>query len=132
MSERDDIYAELKEAFDTDLADGIFDLTLTNYADEMYNPSTGIVEKVASESATTRGIFSSDWKYEVFNSNIEPDDEKLIILQAELSLTPSIGTEVLVSDKVHTDGTLKSQRTTRVVEVVEDPFNVTWELRVRF
>ena len=132
MSERDDIYAELKEAFDTDLADGVFDLTLTNYADEMYNPSTGIVEKVASESATTRGIFSSDWKYEVFNSNIEPDDEKLIILQAELSLTPSIGTEVLVSDKVHTDGTLKSQRTTGVVEVVEDPFNVTWELRVRF
>lgn len=119
--ERDELNRELIAAFDSDLSDAVKEITVTNYSEDTFDPVTGDVGKTILAQSITRGIFISRWDYEVFSSNIEPEDRGLLILQNELTLTPEIGTIIEWESN-----------TSRVVEVREDPMNVTWELRIRY
>lgn len=121
MGTRSEIIADIQEAFNTDLADAIFELTVTNYDNGTYDTTTGETAGTTSQQTTSRGAYIGRWKYEVFNTPIEPDDEMLLILQDELSIVPIIGTVIE-----------SSQGISRVVEIRKDPMNVTYELRIRY
>lgn len=121
MSERDDIISDIRSAFDTDLADAVVQVTITKYDNTKFTPSTGTVTKTIVNTQTIDGVFTGQWKYEVFNANAEPNDETLLILQDDLSFTPEIACMISSNRGI-----------SRVIEVRSDPMRVTWELRIRY
>lgn len=120
MGTRDDIVADIKEAFDDDLSDAVVSVTLTLYTRGEYDTATGIAGQTVLHQEMTRGIFSDQWQWEVFNLPSEPNSDTLIILQDELSFRPDIGTLV---DSV--------RGKTRIIDVRSDPMNVIWQCKVR-
>lgn len=121
MFERLEIVADLREAFETDLADAVVGVTITKYDTQSYDPLTGEPTQTLLASMTIPGIFTGQWQYEVFNANVEPNDETLLILQDDTSFKPEIG-NIITSNRGKT----------RIIEIKSDPMNVTYELRVRF
>lgn len=121
MSERSEIVAEIRNAFITDLADAVTTVTITKYDTSAYDVTTSTVSQEVIASQSVKGVFTGQWKYEVFNANIEPNDETLLILQDDLSFKPDIA---CIVDS--------SRGKTRIIDFKSDPMNVTWELRVRF
>lgn len=121
MSERDEIIADIRDAFNNELADAVALVTITKYDTNEFDPTTGTVTQTVVNTQTVQGVFTGQWKYEVFNANIEPNDETLLILQDDLHFKPDIA--CMVSS---------TRGLTRIIEVRSDPMNVTWEFRVSY
>lgn len=121
MSERSEIVYDLRQAFETDLMDAVILVTIDRYDTDKFDPVTGTVEQELVSTMTVPGIFTGQWQYEVFNTNAEPNDETLLILQDDTTFAPKIS-DIITS----------SRGKTRIIEIKSDPMNVTWELRVRF
>ncbi len=119
-----DIQKDLAEAFDGDLADAVKSFSITQFQKGQYDPNTGDVGGT-STTTTSRGVFTDYTQPEILNSEIEPTDEKLIILQNELSILPAIANEVTKEPNT------SMSKKYRVVNVSKDPANATWELQVR-
>jgi len=118
-----DTQAAIAEAFDTDLADAVLSFTLKQYLRGQYSATTGALAGVSFPiSSISRGVFASYNQPEILNSNIEPTDIKLIVLQNELSLEPRIGDIIVKSDDT---------QNFRIINIVKDPAKVIWELQIR-
>jgi len=120
MGLRDEIQADIAEAFDTDLADAVNDFTLYHYERGGYSVATGSVTPPAETSTGSRGVFDSYINYEIFNSAIEPTDIRLTVLLNEIDITPRIG------DKI-----LQGTDTYRVIFVEKDPADAAFILTIR-
>ena len=81
MGLREELQADLKEAFDEDLSDAVKSLTLkqVSKSQTVYDPTLGTNTRVSIDY-TTRGIFTNYTVQELFNSFLEPNDSKLIII----------------------------------------------------
>jgi len=116
-----ELQTEIKDAFDNDLEDAVVSVTL-RHKDKtatVYDPVTGL----STDSTTdyeTRGVFYEYSTLERFNTHIEPNDVKFIILANEVSIVPAVRDSIINGTKVY-----------RVIGFVQDPVIATYELQLR-
>lgn len=123
MGIQSDAEVLLAEAFDGELADAVKAFVLKQYAKGQYDPETGSLSGSSHPNTyTSRGVFANYEQVEVLNSNIEPGDVQLIVLQGELSATPKIADLVIRN---------ADSKEFRVIGVAEDPASVIWQLQIR-
>ncbi len=115
MGLRDDLQTDIAAAFDEDLADAVRAFTLTRVTTGEYDPVTG-EQTSTTETFSGRGVFGRFKAEQVDNQHILATDEKLTVLQNELSTAPADGDDI--------DGK-------RVMTVGQDPASVAWVVQLR-
>ena len=94
MGLRDEITADIKDAFDTDLADAVQPFTGIRTVQGEPSIEDILTNTVGGNSTTInysgRGVFSSYAEIEVDNESIQMNDVKLIALQDEVADTPKL------------------------------------------
>lgn len=119
---RDELQAELAEAFSTDLADAVDTFTCEKpiYSGE-FDFETQTYPVVGSDSYSGRGVlFGSYQKDLVKPADYQAEDAKAIVLQNEVTQVPQID-DVWVTSK----GDFK------VVNIGADPTNSIWTCQLR-
>ena len=119
---RDELQAELAEAFNDDLADAVDSFTCTKliYSGE-FDFETQTYPVVGSESYSGRGVlFGSYQKDLVKPADYQAEDAKAIVLQNEVTAVPQIGD---VWNTVKGDFEVKN--------IGADPVAATFTIRLR-
>ena len=120
MGLHDEITADIKDAFNTDLADAVKPFTgrLTLHGEpsieDILTNTVGSNSTIINYSG--RGVFSSYAEIEVDNESIQMNDVKLIVLQDEVANTPKL------------DDVINGYQ---VVVVSQDPASVTFTIQLR-
>lgn len=115
MGMRDDLAADLAEAFDTDLADAVTEFTAEHKEAGAYDPITGAVTETVIPY-TGRGVLM-DYDHDMIDGeNILATDEELVALQAEVTRAPTIG-DVIAGRSV--------------IRVQQDSARATWQIQLR-
>lgn len=117
MGLRTDIQTDVASALDTDLLDVTTAITYRQVS-STYTPVTGNVDVNTDESS--RAVFYQISQSLVDNEAILSSDKTALILQNELTATPVINDTII-------DGT----DSYKVVRILNDPADATWELVVR-
>ena len=110
---KQEITQEIKQAFDTDLADAVTDFTATRQSDDDWVINDN---GTPTEAYTGRGVFGSYGAYETDGQAIGIHDVKLICLQSEVTDTPMI------------DDVINGMR---VLSIKKDPANVSHTIQLR-
>ena len=121
MGLRDDLQADLAEAFDDDLADAVTAFTGTRTVaddtdsgiDDWMNPPD--TPSASTLTYTGRGVFTDYSTYELDSDIIDVTDVKLIVLQNEITAEP------IADDKINGYS---------VIRVSKDPANATYEIQL--
>ena len=120
MGLRDEVTADIKDAFDTDLADAVKPFTGSRTVQGEPSIEDILTNTVGSNSTTInysgRGVFGGYSEFEVDNESIMANDVKLTALQDEVTNAPKL------------DDVINGYQ---VVAVQQDPANVTWTLQLR-
>ena len=120
MGLRDEVTADIKEAFNTDLADAVQPFTGSRTVQGEPSIEDILTNTVGSNSTiinySGRGVFSSYAEIEVDNESIQMNDVKLIVLQDEVTDTPKL------------DDVINGYQ---VVAVNQDPASVTFNIQLR-
>ena len=119
---RDELQAELAEAFNEDLADAVDSFTCEKpiYSGE-FDFETQTYPVVGSESYSGRGVlFGSYLKDLVKPADYQAEDAKAIVLQNEVTQVPQIG-----------DVWATSKGRFKVVNVGQDPTGSIWVIQLR-
>ena len=120
MGLHDEVTADIKEAFDTDLADAVQPFTGSRTVQGEPSIEDILTNTVGSNSTTInysgRGVFSSYSEIEVDNDSIKMNDVKLIVLQSEVTTRPQL------------DDMINGYQ---VVAVNQDPASVTFTIQLR-
>jgi len=124
MGMREEIQTEVGLAFDTDLVDAAVAITLTNNPRGGYDTSSGGITPPITpvEPIESRAIFAQYSELEIFNSSIEPNDCKIVILCNEISERPRIGNIITRTS---------DERTFRIIAVSTDPAGVAYSCQSR-
>lgn len=118
MSLTSRIQLALSKAFDSSLSDAITSFQLQKKASAFDAETNTVVDTITTY--TSRGIFA---RYKVSNLNdthIQPNDVKLIILQHELDIEPSVDDIIIEQNNKYL-----------VIRVTKDPVAATWTLQCR-
>jgi len=120
MGLRDEITADIKNAFNTDLADAVKPFTGNRTVQGEPSIEDILTNTVGSNSTiinySGRGVFSSYSEIEVDNESIQMNDVKLIVLQDEIANTPKL------------DDVINGYQ---VVAVNQEPASVTFTIQLR-
>lgn len=120
MGLRDEVTADIKDAFNTDLADAVKPFTGSRTIQGEPSIEDILTNTVGSNSTiinySGRGVFSSYAEIEVDNESIQMNDVKLIVLQDEVTDTPKL------------DDVINGYQ---VVAVNQDPVSVTFTIQLR-
>ncbi|AVE54411.1 glutamate 5-kinase [Acinetobacter baumannii] len=120
MGLRDEIQAEIAEAFDEDLADAVHTFTCERIVSTSWNPKTNTSENVV-ENYSGRGVlFGSYSQYEVLTLGVLATDKKATVLQNEVSMVPKLEDEWVTE-----------QGTFRVKHIKQDPAATIWKCQLR-
>jgi hypothetical protein len=126
MGLRDELTADIAEAFDEDLADAVTAFTGTQQGEDDYDPVTGAMTPSVTAYAG-RGVFGSYSNDEIDGSSILATDERLTALQAEVMVTEAGNpTETRATPKV---GDMIAGK--RVIQLGKDPAGATWIIQLR-
>lgn len=115
MGLRDELLTDIAEVFDNDLADAVSQFTGSRKAEGEYNPSTGKVESKPI-TYTGRGVFASYKLENIDGSLIQVKDQKLTVLQSEITEEPQINDVI---------------NGFTVITVNYDPAKVTYTIQLR-
>ncbi|MQT83985.1 hypothetical protein GHN92_05305 [Pseudomonas sp. FSL R10-2964] len=127
MGLREEIQADLAEAFDTDLADAVRAVSGARVVAGEYDPITGSDTGGSTLNYSGRGVFSSYLAREIDGSLIQTTDEKLLVLQNELFvLLDGAQTAEIAAPAI---GDINSGK--RVLNVSEDPAMATFTIQLR-
>lgn len=120
MSLRDELTADIAEAFDTDLADAVSAFTGSRF--EPSGPADPInqTQPGSTVTYTGRGVFGSYGVDVVDGINILRTDTKLTALQAEVAGTPKVDDDVV-----------RGSERFKVIHVGQDPAQSTWSVQLR-
>ncbi|MGB1951965.1 MAG: hypothetical protein ACPHQ9_14420 [Marinobacter sp.] len=138
MGLRDEIQADIAEAFDADLADAVGPFVLTETVTGDYDPATGTTS-TQEHKHYGRGVFGSFSQEEIDGQHIIATDIKLTVLQNELideigdRADPGIGF-LLINDGVLNSWFryfFKTRDSYRVQGVMQDPARATWTIQLR-
>ena len=120
MGLHDDITADIKEAFNTDLADAVKPFTGSRTVQGEPSIEDILTNTVGSNSTTInysgRGVFGGYSEFEVDNESIMANDVKLTALQSEVTARPQL------------DDNINGYQ---VVAVNQDPASVTYTIQLR-
>ena len=120
MGLHDEITADIKEAFNTDLADAVQPFTGSRTVQGEPSIEDILTNTVGSNSTiinySGRGVFGSYSEFEVDNESIMANDVKLTALQDEVTDAPKL------------DDTINGYQ---VVAVNQDPASVTFNIQLR-
>lgn len=120
MGLRDEITADIKEAFNTDLADAVQPFTGSRTVQGEPSIEDILTNTVGSNSTiinySGRGVFGSYAEIEIDNESIMANDVKLTALQSEVTERPQL------------DDVINGYQ---VVVVNQDPASVTWTIQLR-
>ncbi|MDS7931846.1 glutamate 5-kinase [Acinetobacter sp. V102_4] len=120
MGLRDEIQAEIAEAFDEDLADAVHAFTCERVIKTNWDPKTETHIEV-KESYSGRGVlFGSYSQYEIQTLGVLATDKKATVLQNEVSMAPKIDDEWIT--------VLGSFR---VIHIRQDPAATIWKCQLR-
>ena len=119
---RDELQAELAEAFNDDLADAVDSFTCTKpIYSGVFDFETQTYPVVGSESYSGRGVLFGSYQKELVKpADYQAEDAKAIVLQNEVTAVPQID-DVWVTSK----GDFK------VVNIGADPTNSIWTCQLR-
>lgn len=126
MGLRDDIQADLAEAFDDDLADAVSTFTGTYMGPGVWDP---VSETTTAQPVTYtgRGVLSRYEDTRIDNINILVGDLRLTALANEVADTPDVGHKITAPDLM--------DRTKQVVYLVKsvraDPASATYRVQLR-
>ena len=112
----DDLTADIKDAFDTDLADAVNTLELLYLVSNAYDPGLGTNDRT-EQTYPTRGVVEpvAGGTRELDAEVQRATDYQFLILHAELDAEPR------VDDKIRYDG-----NDYQINNVEQDPAGVTW------
>ena len=120
MGLHDEITADIKEAFNTDLADAVQPFTGSRAVQGEPSIEDILTNTVGSNSTTInysgRGVFGGYSEFEVDNESIMANDVKLTALQSEVTTRPQL------------DDMINGYQ---VVAVNQDPSSTIWSLQLR-
>lgn len=120
MGLRDEITADIKDAFNTDLADAVQPFTGSRTVQGEPSIEDILTNTVGSNSTTInysgRGVFGSYSEFEVDGEAIKANDAKLTALQSEVTTRPQL------------DDVINGYQ---VVAVNQDPAMVTYTIQLR-
>ena len=120
MGLRDEVTADIKDAFNTDLADAVKPFTGSRTVQGEPSIEDILTNTVGSNSTiinySGRGVFGSYKELEVDSESIRMNDVKLIVLQDEITNIPKL------DDKINGY---------QVVAVQQDPSSTIWNLQLR-
>ena len=120
MGLRDDITADIKDAFNTDLADAVKPFTGSRTVQGEPSIEDILTNTVGSNSTiinySGRGVFGGYSEFEVDGEAIKANDVKLTALQSEVTNTPKL------------DDVINGYQ---VVAVNQDPSSTIWNLQLR-
>ena len=115
-----DITADIKEAFNTDLADAVQPFTGSRTVQGEPSIEDILTNTVGSNSTTInysgRGVFGGYSEFEVDNESIMANDVKLTALQSEVTTRPQL------------DDNINGYQ---VVAVNQDPASITYTIQLR-
>ena len=119
---REELQAELAEAFNNDLADAVDSFTCTKLIySGVFDFETQTYPVVGSESYSGRGVlFGSYLKDLVKPADYQAEDAKAIVLQNEVTAVPQIG-----------DVWTTSKGDFKVVNIGADPVAATYAIQLR-
>ncbi|WP_330208682.1 glutamate 5-kinase [Pseudomonas sp. Z13] len=125
MGLREEIQADLAEAFDTDLADAVQPFTGEYLGPGVYDPVT---EETTAQPVTYtgRGVLDSYDSRRIDNVNIEVGDVLLICLANETTDKPAIGHKVTIIDLLTGEPSVYS-----IVNPGVDPAVAHYEIQMR-
>lgn len=120
MGLRDEITADIKDAFNTDLADAVQPFTGSRTVQGEPSIEDILTNTVGSNSTiinySGRGVFGGYSEFEVDNESIMANDVKLTALQSEVTARPQL------------DDMINGYQ---VVAVQQDPASVTFTIQLR-
>lgn len=125
MGLRDDIQADLAEAFDDDLADAVYTFTGSYMGPGVWDPvsETSTAQPV---TYTGRGVLDSYDSRRIDDLNILVGDVLLICLANEVTDKPAVGHQITAPDLVTGE-----PATYRIVSPGIDPAKAHYEIQLR-
>ncbi|MDM9589573.1 glutamate 5-kinase [Pseudomonas asiatica] len=125
MGIRDEIQADLAEAFDEDLADAVVPFSGAYLGPSVWDP---VNETTTAQPVTYtgRGVLDSYDSRRVDNINIKVGDVLLICLANEVTDRPAVGHQITVDDLL-----TGQQVTYRIVSPGIDPAKAHYEIQMR-
>lgn len=129
MGMREEIQAEMAEAFDDPdgLADAVKPVLGARAVAGEYDPVTGFETEGSTLVYVGRGVFGSYSVREIDGSLIETTDEKLLVLQNELFVSPEgVATALIAAPAI---GDIINGK--RALNITEDPAKATFTIQLR-
>lgn len=125
MGLRDDIQADLAEAFDDDLADAVFPFTGSYMGPGVWDP---VNETTTAQPVTYtgRGVLDSYDSRRIDGLNILVGDVLLICLANEVTDRPAVGHQITAQDLL-----TGQQATYRIISPGIDPAKAHYEIQLR-
>ncbi|EPF6421750.1 hypothetical protein [Acinetobacter baumannii] len=120
MSLRDEIQADIAEAFNEDLADAVHTFTCDRIVSTNWNPKTNTSEDVIEQYKGRGVLFGSYNQYEILTLGVLATDKKAIVLQNEVTKEPKIDDEWSTA-----------KGTFRIVHIKQDPAATIWKCQLR-
>ncbi len=120
MGLRDELQAEIAEAFNEDLADAVHTFTCERVSKKNWDPKTETYVEV-KENYSGRGVlFGSYSQYEIQTLGVLATDKKATVLKNEVTMVP-----IMEDEWVTPLGTF------RVKHIEQDPAATIWKCQLR-
>ncbi|OTL12431.1 glutamate 5-kinase [Acinetobacter nosocomialis] len=120
MGLRDEIQADIAEAFNDDLADAVHTFTCERISKTNWDPKTNTSENVIEHYKGRGVLFGSYNQYEILTLGVLATDKKAIVLQNEVTKEP------MIDDEWST-----AQGTFRIMHIKQDPIGASWKCQLR-
>lgn len=120
MGLREEIQADIAEAFNDDLADAVHSFTCDRVISINWNPKTNTSENVIEHYEGRGVLFGSYNQYEIQTVGVLATDKKATLLQKEVSMAPKIDDEWLTE-----------LGSFRVIHIQQDPASTIWKCQLR-
>lgn len=120
MGLRDEIQADIAEAFNDDLADAVHTFTCDRVVSSNWNPKTNTSEDVVEHYEGRGVLFGSYSQYEIQTLGVLATDKKATVLQNEVTMAPKIDDEWLTA-----------LGSFRVIHIQQDPASTIWKCQLR-
>ncbi|EJO37876.1 hypothetical protein ACINIS123_3975 [Acinetobacter baumannii IS-123] len=120
MGLRDEIQADIAEAFNADLADAVHSFTCERISKQIGILRQKLMLKLKKIISGRGVLFGSYSQYEIQTLGVLATDKKATVLQNEVSMTPKIDDEWITN-----------LGSFRVIHIKQDPAATIWKCQLR-
>lgn len=120
MGLREELQADITDAFNEDLADAVHLFSCDRVISTKWNPKTNTSDEVIEHYEGRGVLFGSYNQYEILTLGVLATDKKAIVLQNEVSKVPEVD-----------DKWITAQGTFRIMHIKQDPISAIWKCQLR-